>query len=82
MKMATSPDDPGPTDDLEPEYDFRSLHDVVHGKYPAHYQEQGLEPDDDDDLIDRLLESDPSFRALVANSKASPRRPFPPPPQG
>jgi putative RNA 2'-phosphotransferase len=32
--------------------------------------------DEDDDLVDRLLESDPSFRALVAKSKASPRRPF------
>ena len=37
---------------------------------------QGLEPDDDDDLVDRLLESNPSFRALVEKSKASPRRPF------
>jgi hypothetical protein len=37
---------------------------------------QGLEPDDDD-LVDRLLESNPSFRALVEKSKASPRRPFP-----
>jgi hypothetical protein len=42
---------------------------------------QGLEPDDDDDLVDRLLESNPSFRALVAKSKASPRQPFPRPPQ-
>jgi hypothetical protein len=39
---------------------------------------QGLEPGDDDDLVDRLLESNPSFRALVEKSKASPRRPFPP----
>ena len=38
---------------------------------------QGLEPGDDDDLIDRLLESNSSFRALVKKSKASPRRPFP-----
>ena len=38
---------------------------------------QGLEPGDDDDLIDRLLESNPSFRALVEKSKASRRRPFP-----
>jgi hypothetical protein len=38
---------------------------------------QGLEPDEDDDLIDRLLASNPSFRALVEKSKASPRRPFP-----
>jgi hypothetical protein len=41
---------------------------------------QGLEPDDDDDLVDRLNESNPSFRALVEKSKASPRRPFPSPP--
>jgi hypothetical protein len=38
---------------------------------------QGLEPDEDDDLIDRLLASNPSFRALIAKSKAGPRRPFP-----
>jgi hypothetical protein len=38
---------------------------------------QGLEPGDDDDLIDRLLESNPEFRKLVEKSKASPRRPFP-----
>jgi len=38
---------------------------------------QSLEPGDDDDLVDRLLESNPSFRALVERSKASPRRPFP-----
>ena len=37
---------------------------------------QGLEPDDADDLVDRLLESNPAFRALVEKSKASPRRPF------
>jgi hypothetical protein len=38
--MATSPDDPGPTDDLQPEYDFRSLRGVVRGKYAARYQER------------------------------------------
>lgn len=38
---------------------------------------QGLEPGDDDDLVDRLLESNPTFRALVEKSKASPRSPFP-----
>ena len=37
---------------------------------------QGLEPGDDDDLIDRLLESNSEFRALVEKSKASPRKPF------
>ena len=42
---------------------------------------QGLEPDDDDDLVDRLLDSNPSFRALVQKSKSSPRRPFPLPPR-
>ena len=42
---------------------------------------QGLEPDDDDDLVDRLLDSNPSFRALVQKSKSGPRRPFPLPPQ-
>ena len=38
--MATSPEDPEPTDDLEPEYDFRSLRGVVRGKYAVRYQEQ------------------------------------------
>ena len=33
--MATSPDDLEPTDDLQPEYDFRSLQIVVRGKYAA-----------------------------------------------
>lgn len=36
--MATSPKDPDLTDDLEPEYDFRSLRGVVRGKYAARYQ--------------------------------------------
>src|SRR5215210_5799295 len=38
---------------------------------------QALEPNDDDDLVDRLLESNPAFRALIEKSKSSPRRPFP-----
>ena len=38
--MATSPDDPEPTDDLEPEYDFRSLRGVVRGKYAERYRER------------------------------------------
>jgi hypothetical protein len=38
---------------------------------------QALEPAGDDPLIDELLESSPSFRALVEKSKDSPRRPFP-----
>jgi hypothetical protein len=37
---------------------------------------QALEPAGDDPLVDELLESNPSFRALVEKSKASPRRPF------
>ena len=38
--MATSPDKPGPSDDLQPEYDFRSMRGVVRGKYAARYQER------------------------------------------
>ena len=37
---------------------------------------QPLDPQEDDTLIDELLESDPKFQALVAKSKASPRKPF------
>jgi hypothetical protein len=38
---------------------------------------RGLEPGEDDDLVDRLIETNPAFRALVQKSKASPRKPFP-----
>jgi hypothetical protein len=38
---------------------------------------QALEPVGDDSLMDELLESNSSFRAMVEKSKASPRRPFP-----
>ena len=38
---------------------------------------QPLDPTEDDDLVSELLESNPSFRALVAKSKGSPRKPFP-----
>jgi hypothetical protein len=38
---------------------------------------QPLEPADDDPLIDELLESSSSFRALVEKSKASSPRTFP-----
>jgi hypothetical protein len=37
---------------------------------------QSLEPQEDDPLMDELLASNPQFQALVAKSKASPRRPF------
>ena len=37
---------------------------------------QGLEPLDDDDLVDELLAANKSFRSMVEKSKASPRRPF------
>jgi hypothetical protein len=37
---------------------------------------QPLEPQEDDSLMDELLASNPKFQALVAKSKASPRRPF------
>src|SRR5438045_8599624 len=39
-RMATSPDDTGPADELQPEYDFRSLRGVVRGQYAARYQER------------------------------------------
>ena len=38
--MANSPDEPGPSDDLQPEYDFRSMRGVIRGKYAARYQER------------------------------------------
>jgi hypothetical protein len=37
---------------------------------------QSLEPQEDDTLMDELLASNPKFQALVAKSKASPRKPF------
>jgi hypothetical protein len=39
---------------------------------------QALGTEEDDSLIDDLLQSNPAFQALVAKSKASPRRPFAP----
>jgi hypothetical protein len=38
---------------------------------------QPLESSKSDDLVSDLLESNPSFQNLVANSKAAPRKPFP-----
>jgi hypothetical protein len=38
---------------------------------------QPLDPAEDDALTSELLESNPEFQALVAKSKASPRKPFP-----
>jgi hypothetical protein len=38
--MATSPDDSVLTDDLQPEYDFRSLKGVMRGKYSVRYHER------------------------------------------
>ena len=35
-----------------------------------------LDPREDDSLIEELLASNPKFQALVAKSKASPRKPF------
>jgi hypothetical protein len=37
---------------------------------------QSLDPHGDDSLIDELLASNFKFQALVAKSKASPRKPF------
>ena len=36
---------------------------------------QALEPHEDDSLMDELLASNPKFQALVAKSKAGPRKP-------
>ncbi len=38
----------------------------------------GMEPDEDNSLIDDLLASNPEFQALVAKSKTNPRKPFQP----
>lgn len=37
---------------------------------------QPLEPQEDDSLIEELLQNNPKFQALVAKSKAGPRKPF------
>jgi hypothetical protein len=37
---------------------------------------QPLDPQEDDTLMDELVQSNPKFQALVAKSKASPRKPF------
>ncbi|CUQ65135.1 hypothetical protein [Candidatus Nitrospira inopinata] len=37
---------------------------------------QSLDPQQDDSLTDELLATNPKFQALVAKSKASPRKPF------
>ncbi|MEX0717437.1 MAG: hypothetical protein WD066_12660 [Planctomycetaceae bacterium] len=37
---------------------------------------QSLDPGDDDTLTDELLTSNPKFRALVAQSRTSARKPF------
>src|SRR5262249_28061597 len=39
---------------------------------------QPLEPDQDDDLVNDLLELSPAFQELVAKSKASSHKPFAP----
>ena len=39
---------------------------------------QSLETAEDDSLVDDLLESNSEFQSLVAKSKASARKPFPP----
>ncbi|MCX7421659.1 MAG: hypothetical protein NT013_19225 [Planctomycetia bacterium] len=38
--MATSPNQPAPEEDLQPEYNFRSMRGVVRGKYAARYRER------------------------------------------
>jgi hypothetical protein len=34
--------------------------------------------DEDDDLVNQLIEKNPAFRAMLARSAASPRKPFQP----
>jgi hypothetical protein len=41
---------------------------------------QSLDAAEDDSLIDDLVQTNPKFRAMIARSKAGPRRPFLPPP--
>jgi hypothetical protein len=41
---------------------------------------QPLEPPEDDDLTDELLQTNAAFQELVAKSAASKRKPFPPSP--
>ncbi len=43
---------------------------------------QRLDPEEDDALMDELLAANPRFQALVARSKASPRKNFTPGQQG
>ena len=38
--MAIFPNDPAPSDDFQPEYDFRSLRGAVRGKYAERYRER------------------------------------------
>ena len=37
---------------------------------------RSLDPHEDDSLMDELLASNPKFQAMVAKSKAGPRKPF------
>jgi hypothetical protein len=37
---------------------------------------QPLDPNDDDDLVNRLLQTNSAFRALIEKAKAGPRKPF------
>jgi len=38
--MATSPETREPSDEMRPEYDFRTMRSVVRGKYAARYHEK------------------------------------------
>ena len=52
--------------------DIRKLEEIVADAI------EPLEPGEDDELVNDLLESNAEFQALVAKSKASPRKPFSP----
>jgi len=49
---------------------------IVELQGQRHVSIQSLEPDEDDDLVNRLIETNPKFRELLAKAKAGPTVPF------
>ena len=78
MKVMTLNDVPSKTEDF-----LRRCCDEGHSlviELPDHRRLSVQLHDDDDDLIDRLIETNVSFRQLLEKSQASPLLPFPPSP--
>lgn len=78
--MATSPNELVADDDLQPEYDFRSLRGVVRGKYAARYRERlrvvRLEADvsaafDDEAAVNAALREYLSWRQERQSAKSA-----------